>query len=134
MINFSLIKSVTIPEGNVTQIADAQGNVLWSAAPAILTLTLSWKTGGNAWFDHSELGEEISDGTYEVSPGSTLTCWISSHLREMYYEIYVNGERTRSGYISSGYQKTTYEYTITKNITVTYSGDDANQYIYITET
>ena len=86
-----------IPEGNVVQVADASGRVIWKQKPSTVTMTLSWETGGGAWFDHSELGEEISDGTYEVSPGSTLTCWISSHLREMYYEIYVNGENKRAG-------------------------------------
>lgn len=35
MIDFSTLKGLTIPEGNVKQITDAQGNVLWSAAPKV---------------------------------------------------------------------------------------------------
>ena len=31
MINFSTLKSLTIPEGNVTKITDASGQILWSA-------------------------------------------------------------------------------------------------------
>ena len=34
MIDFSTLKGLTIPEGNVKQISDAQGNVLWSAITA----------------------------------------------------------------------------------------------------
>lgn len=33
-INFATLKSLTIPEGNVTKIEDVSGRVLWSAAPA----------------------------------------------------------------------------------------------------
>lgn len=33
-MNFSTLQGLTIPEGVVTQIADASGNVLWSAVPA----------------------------------------------------------------------------------------------------
>lgn len=33
MMNFATLQGLTIPEGVVTQIADAQGNVLWSSAP-----------------------------------------------------------------------------------------------------
>lgn len=29
MIDFSTLKSLTIPEGEVTKITDANGNVLW---------------------------------------------------------------------------------------------------------
>lgn len=35
MIDFSTLQGLTIPEGVVTQIADASGRVLWSAAPKI---------------------------------------------------------------------------------------------------
>ena len=31
MIDFSTLKAVSVPEGNVKQITDAQGRVLWSA-------------------------------------------------------------------------------------------------------
>ena len=40
MIDFSTLNGLTIPEGNVTKITDASGNVLWSAAkPVTLTIT-----------------------------------------------------------------------------------------------
>lgn len=32
-MDISTIKSLTIPEGNVTKIEDSQGRVLWSAIP-----------------------------------------------------------------------------------------------------
>lgn len=33
-IDFSKVKSITIPEGEVTKITDADGNVLWQKQPA----------------------------------------------------------------------------------------------------
>lgn len=33
-IDFSQVKSITIPEGEVTKITDADGNVLWQKQPA----------------------------------------------------------------------------------------------------
>lgn len=33
-IDFSQVKSITIPEGEVTKIIDADGNVLWQKQPA----------------------------------------------------------------------------------------------------
>jgi hypothetical protein len=41
MIDFSTLKGLTIPEGNVKQIADAQGNVLWSAVKPMCTVTIN---------------------------------------------------------------------------------------------
>lgn len=40
MIDFTTLKGLTIPEGNVTQIADANGNVLWKKAPSEATITI----------------------------------------------------------------------------------------------
>lgn len=39
-INFSTLKGLTITEGNVTQIADASGRVLWKQAPKSVTVIL----------------------------------------------------------------------------------------------
>ena len=33
-IDFSQVKAITIPEGEVTKITDANGNVLWQKQPA----------------------------------------------------------------------------------------------------
>lgn len=41
MIDFSTLKGLTIPEGNVSKIEDAQGNVLWSAVPKMCTVALN---------------------------------------------------------------------------------------------
>ena len=49
-MDFSKVKSLTIPEGVVTQIADAAGNVLWSAAePCTVTIVANGMSpNGNA--------------------------------------------------------------------------------------
>ena len=33
-IDFSQVKTITIPEGEVTKITDADGNVIWQKQPA----------------------------------------------------------------------------------------------------
>lgn len=46
MIDFSTLKGLTIPEGAVTQITDAAGNVLWKQAPSEAKITIIGN-GGN---------------------------------------------------------------------------------------
>lgn len=86
-IDFSTIKGFAVPEGKVTQIADASGNVLWalsggwpddldtgleftSASPFNLeTLSVGWNgtieycNGGGGWKTWD--GSEISSGESE---------------------------------------------------------------------
>lgn len=136
MIDFSTLQGLTIPEGVVTQITDASGRVLWSAQPQMVTVTIKYK-GGGAWFDHSELGEEVSDGTYQVSPGSLLTCWAQNggiSTDSTYVYFYVNGQERYYNYLTSPYQKASYNYTITTNVIVTYEKTESGyEYVYITE-
>ena len=62
MINFATLQGLTIPEGVVTQIADASGRVLWAVqtghdcAPIVLEVekkTLSTYSGGTSYTDES---------------------------------------------------------------------------------
>lgn len=48
MIDFSTLKSLTIPEGEVVKIADTSGNVLWEKAPEGATVTISTTAGFEA--------------------------------------------------------------------------------------
>lgn len=55
MIDFSTLQGLTIPEGVVTQIADASGRVLWKAGPVIIQFTVDGvvytTTKGLTWRD-----------------------------------------------------------------------------------
>ena len=77
-IDFTTLQSLTIPEGVVTQIADASGRVLWSAVPAFdgtiilrpsadisvdSTITLTPSTATAAYL---LINEEVSDGASTI--------------------------------------------------------------------
>ena len=49
-INFATLKGLAIPEGNVTQIADASGRVLWKQAPSGANVKITTPDSGNASF------------------------------------------------------------------------------------
>ena len=79
-MNFATLKGLTIPEGNVTQITDASGRVLWSSAPpfdgivylrptADVSGTYSVYPTGMAGY--ACIDEEVADGdsTYIYSNG-----------------------------------------------------------------
>ena len=72
MIDFSTLQGLTIPEGVVTQIADASGRVLWSAVKEVGTLIL--RPSADIYMNHADMpagipqigynkiNEEVSDG------------------------------------------------------------------------
>lgn len=79
MIDFSTLQSLSIPEGVVTQIADASGRVLWNAVREIIAGSLYLRPSadislGHEPFPHDGIGylkinEEVSDksSTYITS-------------------------------------------------------------------
>lgn len=61
-MDFSTLKSLTIPEGVVTQIADANGTVLWRAASSEATAkvgVLDDTSYSNANIDGESTQEEV---------------------------------------------------------------------------
>lgn len=82
MIDFSTLQGLTIPEGAVTQIADASGRVIWSAVKEVGSLIL--RPSADISVDHFLypndgtaayllINEEVSDGssTYIYAGSST---------------------------------------------------------------
>lgn len=47
-MNFSTVKELKIPEGNVTKITDASGKVLWEAGPTANVFGVRWDTGNQS--------------------------------------------------------------------------------------
>ena len=82
-MNFSTLKGLTIPEGVVTQIADAQGTVLWSVGAGTVTIAFELVTVATNFsvYINGTLIEALSSvgansgypSTYEVNVGDEIT-------------------------------------------------------------
>ena len=90
MIDFSVVKKVTISDGSVKKIADSSGNVLWKGDITFYVAT-SYKTftvtvpSGSTWADAATI--------YNKSASSTnpFTIYISDYT--VYFEFYYSGTR-----------------------------------------
>ena len=131
MINFSTLQGLTIPEGNVTQIADASGRVLWSAVK-LATITLK---GDFAFSGVRYNGVYYGSGTttpitFTANVGDVI--FVESHG---YTDspIYLNGKM-----VANEPSETEYYYTVVSDavIMATAGGEMYNSYsaVYITET
>lgn len=124
MMDFSTLQGLTIPEGNVTQITDAAGQVLWELSKKV-KITLNTTSSQNMGsMTHSELGSlnRWSNVTYEVSPGSTLTFLFKNESDEgnsITEKVIVNGSQVYSGSFRDYGATLRYTYTITKDATIT---------------
>lgn len=119
-MDFSTVKGITIPEGNVTQIADANGVVLWSAKRnAIVTIT-SECNGIEGDTAHIKIVSEtvnfeayaydMPDCTLEVPIGSTIECTVVRNKGNADSSISLNGTKV----LTEG----TYIYTVKGNVAV----------------
>jgi hypothetical protein len=119
-VNFATLKGLTIPEGVVTQITDADGTVLWSAKRnAIVTIT-SECNGINGDTAHIKIVSEtvsceayaydMPDCTLEVPIGSTIECTVRRNKGNADSCVSVNGTKV----LTEG----TYVYTVTGNVAI----------------
>lgn len=121
MIDFSTLKGLTIPEGVVTQIADASGRVLWKSGPSEATVTIT-KTGGlaTAVFVTIDSVEYTTDAVITVPIGTVISCTPSG-------SVILNGQTVANG------TGATYDYTVTKNVTINLHWQKGTGTITITE-
>ena len=160
MIDFSTLQGVTIPEGVVTQIADASGNVLWSARRNVLVKITSGPCQGingdsarltitsptpfapdpsnpsvttTTWT--VEVWEEPSC-TIEIPVGSTIDCYTKDSKQNNRCYVVVNNTANEVLAVVSGVNPATYLYTVKCNATImirdSYSQGEYG-YIVITE-
>lgn len=134
MIDFSTLQGLTIPEGNVTQIDDASGRVLWSAkrnAKVTVTSECVGISGDTAqiiitspepfapipqnlthkvttWYVYPWEGQNF---TIEIPVGSTIECTVTDTKQSNRCYITVNGVEVLS-------DPGTYLYTVTRDVTV----------------
>ena len=134
MIDFSKLKSLTIPEGVVKQITDASGRVLWSAvknAKVTITSTFNGMDGDTARItvnspspfapDPTNPSNKVTSWTVfvydmpnytiEIPVGSTVECAVSQDKANAGCYVSLNGTKvvTNEG---------TYIYTVTGNATI----------------
>ena len=88
MIDFSTLQGLTIPEGVVTQIKDAQGNVLWKK---IVAGSVIWRPSADISIEHS-LYPASSDQAYklineEVSDGDSTYIWTDGAGRTSKFKL-----------------------------------------------
>lgn len=120
MIDFSILKGLKTPKGNVTKITDINGNVLWEAPPSGATVTITkrlagvedMRGGGYVTID----GVTYNEPTNIVVPlGTVIVCkapWASTQYGAFGGEIKLNG--TVVAFRGSA-NPATYDYTVNKD-------------------
>jgi len=110
-MDFSKVKSITIPEGTVKQIADANGNVIWKGTVNITV------TAPNC---------VITGDIGEVDAGSTYTVTITANSG-YYFTSYTSGATESDSFTLNNtqtkYKVLTYTGTANNDITITASTD-----------
>lgn len=119
-MDFSTLKGLSVPEGVVTQIADANGAVLWRAnRNAIVTITsvcngIMGDTAHIKIVAETEIFEayayDMPNCTIEVPIGATIECTVSRNKGNADSSISLNGTKV----LTEG----TYIYTVTGDVTV----------------
>lgn len=127
MIDFSTLKGLTIPEGTVTQIADASGSVLWSAVEKVaVTITTSGTfIPGSTPASVTINGVSYNSATtVDVPMGTVIVC--SAPWETLYNStnraggsVKLNG--TTVAPLAVGVNPTIYEYTVNGDIGITFS-------------
>lgn len=127
MIDFSTLKGLTIPEGEVVEITNENGEVIWSAArSAVVTITSECNgiNGDTAYIKivsdtvlFEAYAYDMPDCTIEVPIGATIECTVDDTKASNRCYVNVNGVEVLS-------DPGTYVYTVTRNVTV----DVADEY------
>ncbi len=157
MIDFTTVKSLTIPEGSVAKITDASGNVLWNSVKmATITITVTsqkyadgyhYRGWGHATatIDGVVYGDssvkEPTTYTLSVPVGTAIACkaeYYDAYSEEGGGEIYLN-----KVLVASSDDWTTYDYVVTGNATIALENELITYeysytrygvgYVYITE-
>lgn len=124
-INFATLQGLTIPEGVVTQITDAAGNVLWEKAPAGANVKVTLNNGGmlasQTFSSYAYLyidGEKHNAAEEIVVPiGTVITCYIDRQTSGSgTYGIYLND--TEVSYTANDRYHASYDYTVTGDIEI----------------
>ena len=131
-IDFSKVKNWTIPEGNVKQVADAQGNVLWKSGPQMVTIILyetvhgNWEYGDVTYISHNGT-KYTSPATFEAAVGDTINivCGVNTRYGG---DIWINDDLVVRA------NPAIYDYTVVTNASFDVAGYPMEGWVHITET
>ena len=125
MIDFATLKGVTIPEGNVTQITDASGAVLWKAAPSGANVKVTLENSGTfasmtssnyAYFTLDGVRHAVAEELV-VPIGTVITFGLTKPTGgSVTAGIYLNGAQV--AYNTNDRYSASYVYTVTGDIEV----------------
>lgn len=126
MIDFAKLQGLTIPEGNVTQITDASGRVLWKKAPSGVTVTIYQKMmmntttlaiGDQTYTNAASTETKVVEYVVEVGTSIAITMSCSGLFNGM---IKLNGEIVKESSITGMTSTTTltYNYVVQGNISI----------------
>lgn len=146
-INFATLKGLTIPEGNVTQIADASGAVLWKSAPAEAIIKFKVANGGNfssittSTYCSLEIDGGYHNATEEivVPIGKVVTCRFGTTSNQT-RKLYLNGAEISSYTYDSTNGTYYYDYTVIGDVgiamgsSMSMSGGPSGPVQYVTTT
>lgn len=84
MIDFSTLKGLSIPEGVVKQITDANGRVLWSASkPVNIHVTRNPAFSTDSTYANIAINGQVYDGSVDadvtVDAGSVIRCYVQTN-------------------------------------------------------
>lgn len=132
MIDFSTLKGLTIPEGVVTQISDAIGRVLWSAAPKGVTVTI---VVSDVYRGNCEItidGVIYTSAAIVTVPAGTRIGIAALTDGDGRPRIYVKGAVVVSGEGSTdNWDDCTYEYIAVRDTTITLANTKDAGCVYI---
>jgi hypothetical protein len=121
MIDFSTLQELTIPEGEVVEITNENGEVIWSAArSAIVTITsvCNGINGDTAYIKivsdtvlFEAYAYDMPDCTIEVPIGATIECTVDDTKLDERCYVNVNGVNVLTA-------PGTYTYTVKGNVSV----------------
>lgn len=124
MIDFATLKGVAIPEGNVTQITDASGAVLWKAAPSGVPVTIT--VSGATYYGTPGFvtinGVNYNAATEVLAPiGSVIVCcapWVTMYgsTNRSGGSVKLNGKTVAA--LNASVNPTIYEYTVTGAVSI----------------
>lgn len=126
MIDFSTLQGLSIPEGAVTQIADASGRVLWKQAPSTANVKITTPDSGNGSFPNVIInGVNYNDTSTEyelVVPIGTIAEVGGYYLNGTYvsgnYTIMGDVEIQRYTHVTPPSPPTSYSPTVTVRIDI----------------
>lgn len=117
---------------SVTQITDASGRVIWKQKPSTVTVTIT--ADGDVDYAWLEIdgGEYYENQTLELPMGTVIRCYVHALDYSACY-IYLNNEEIARAQGTGVGASTSYDYTVTKNCTISLEDESNHGSINITE-